>query len=85
MVVSGAGGLGAAAVAPVLLGAAGAVFGEPVEAAVFFVGEEGGRGSLAEARGDGETAGAGADEEDVVDEGDGVGIGVGVHLGLEVG
>ena len=43
------------------------MFAEPVEAAVFFVGVEGGGGVFAEAGGDGEAAGSGADDEDVVD------------------
>lgn len=72
----GGGGSDAAGLA-VFDAAAAAVLGEPVEAAVLFVGVEGGGGALAQAGGDGEAAGAGADEEHVVDWGELVGGGHG--------
>lgn len=55
------------AAARVLEGHFVAVFAYPVEAAVFFVGEEGGWGVFTETGGYGEAAGAGAYDEDIID------------------
>lgn len=43
-----------------------AVFANPMETAVFFVCEEGGRGVFAEARGRGEATGTGTNNDDIV-------------------